>query len=135
VDGKRVKLPVIGWVRMRESVRFPGQVKSAVVSKMADGWYVALAVETESRLQRKANGGTVGVDLGIKALAVLSTGEAIEGPKPHKILLRRLRRLNQSLSRVVSEQQDPLWMRTNPRHAAVGQTNEVRLRKRYGRRP
>jgi len=101
VDGKRVKLPVIGWVRMRESVRFPGQIKSAVVSKMADGWHVALAIETEAQLERKANNGTVGVDLGIKALAVLSNGETVEGPKPHKILLKRLRRLNQSLSRKV----------------------------------
>lgn len=101
VDGKQVKLPVIGWVRMREPVRFPGQIKSAVVSKRADGWYVALAVETEAKLERQANGGTVGVDLGVKTLAVFSSGEAVEGPKPHKILLKRLRRLNQSLSRKV----------------------------------
>jgi putative transposase len=101
VDGGKVKLPVIGWVRMREAVRFPGQIKSAAVSKMADGWYVALAIETEAKLKRQANGGTVGVDLGVKTLAVLSSGEAVEGPKPHKILLKRLRRLNQSLSRKV----------------------------------
>jgi putative transposase len=101
VDGKSVKLPVIGWVRMRESVRFPGQIKSAVVSKMADGWHVALAIETEAQLERKANNGTVGVDLGIKALAVLSNGETVEGPKPHKKLLKRLRRLNKSLSKKV----------------------------------
>ena len=100
-DGEKVKLPVVGWVRMRESVRFPGQIKSAVVSRMADGWHVALAVETEAKLERQANGGTVGVDLGVKTLAVLSSGEAVEGPKPHKILLQRLRRLNQSLSRKV----------------------------------
>jgi putative transposase len=68
---------------------------------MADGWYVALAVETEAKLERQADNGTVGVDLGVKTLAVLSTGEAVEGPKPHKILLKRLRRLNQSLSRKV----------------------------------
>ena len=101
VDGKCVKLPVIGWVRMRESVRFPGQIKSAVVSRMADGWHVALAVETGAKLERRADGGAVGVDLGVKTLAVLSTGEAVEGPKPHKTLLQRLRRLNQSLSRKV----------------------------------
>ena len=49
VAAKRVKLPVIGWVRMREAVRLPGQAKSAVASKMADGWRVALAVETEAK--------------------------------------------------------------------------------------
>ena len=101
VAAKKVKLPVIGWVRMREAVRFPGQIKSAVVSRVADGWHVALAVETEAKLKRQASNGMVGVDLGVKTLAVLSSGEAVEGPKPHKILLQRLRRLNQSLSRKV----------------------------------
>ena len=32
-DGKRVKLPVIGWVRMRELPRFDGEVRSAFVSE------------------------------------------------------------------------------------------------------
>jgi transposase len=35
-EGKRVKLPVIGWVRMREALRFKGQIKSATVSRVAD---------------------------------------------------------------------------------------------------
>jgi IS605 OrfB family transposase len=37
--------------------------------------------------------------LGVSALATLSTGETIPGPKPHKALLARLRRLSKSLSR------------------------------------
>ena len=41
----------------------------------------------------------MGVDLGISALATLSTGETIDGPKPHKTLLARLQRLSRSLSR------------------------------------
>jgi putative transposase len=36
VDGKRVKLPVIGWIRMREKLRFKGNIKSATVSRVAD---------------------------------------------------------------------------------------------------
>ncbi len=46
VDGKSVKLPKCGVVRMRESLRFAGQVISATVSKQADGWYVTLLVDT-----------------------------------------------------------------------------------------
>lgn len=51
--GKRVKLPRCGWIRMRECLRFKGQIKSATVSRTADGWYVALLVETNDRLQAK----------------------------------------------------------------------------------
>jgi putative transposase len=32
-DGKRVKLPVIGWVRMREEVRFAGRILSVTISR------------------------------------------------------------------------------------------------------
>lgn len=39
------------------------------------------------------------MDLGVSALATLSTGEVISGPKPHKALMGRLRRLSRSLSR------------------------------------
>jgi len=101
VDGKRIRIPNLGWVRMRESLRFTGKVLSATVSRVADRWYVSIAVETQdnSHLPKAENQGAVGVDLGVAALATLSTGETIHGPKPHKALLSRLRRLSRSLAR------------------------------------
>src|SRR5499427_1498986 len=72
VDDKRVKLPVIGWVKMRESLRFVGKIKSAVVSRTADRWFVSLTVEIEHTPPNRENQAVVGVDLGIKALATLS---------------------------------------------------------------
>jgi putative transposase len=41
-EGKRIKLPVIGWVRMREEVRFSGPLKRATVSLEGGRWFVAL---------------------------------------------------------------------------------------------
>lgn len=99
VDGKKIRLPVIGWIRMREEVRFSGTIQSTTVSRMADGWYVSVLVETADTLKAKQNLGTVGVDLGLKRFATTSEGEFIVGPKPHRALDKRLRRLNQSLSR------------------------------------
>ena len=100
IDGCRIRIPNLGWVRMREPLRFAGKIMSATVSRVADRWFVSIAVDTEDPPKRKAeNQGIVGVDLGVSALATLSTGEVITGPKPHKALLDRLRRLSQSLSR------------------------------------
>ena len=99
VNGKKIQLPRIGWIRMREEVRFSGCIQATTVSKMADGWYISVLVETEDRLQAKNDKGAVGVDLGVKTLAVLSDGVEINGPKSQKKLLKRLRRLNKSLSR------------------------------------
>ncbi|MEY2699789.1 MAG: hypothetical protein RIQ52_544 [Pseudomonadota bacterium] len=67
---------------MRETVRFSGTIQSTTVSRMADGWYIAVLVETQEVLQAKANHGAVGIDLGLKRFATLSTGESVIGPKP-----------------------------------------------------
>lgn len=102
IDGCRIRIPNLGWVRMRESLRFAGKIMSATVSRVADRWFVSIAVDTvdDSHLTNAENQGAVGVDLGVSALATLSTGEPpIPGPKPHKALLARLRRLSRSLSR------------------------------------
>lgn len=101
IDGSRIRIPNLGWVRMRETLRFAGKIMSATVSRVADRWFVSIAVDTpdSSHLPQAENQGEVGVDLGVSALATLSTGESIPGPKPHKALLDRLRRLSRSLSR------------------------------------
>ena len=102
VDGVRLRIPNLGWVRMRESLRFTGKIMSATVSRVADRWFVSITVETQSiPVAQAENQSAVGVDLGIAALATLSTGEVVPGPKAHKALLGRLQRLSRSLSRKV----------------------------------
>lgn len=107
VDGKRVKLPIIGWVRMREAARFSGTIKSAVVSRTADRWFVSLTIETPDIVPaHRETQAAVGVDLGVSRLATLSrplpnsSGE-VEGPKALRSNLKRLKRLSRSLSRKV----------------------------------
>jgi putative transposase len=100
VEGCRIRIPKLGWVRMRESLRFAGKIISATISRVADRWFVSITVDTNDPPKRPAeNQGVVGVDLGVSALATLSTGEKIAGPKPHTALLNRLRQLSRSLSR------------------------------------
>ena len=96
-----IRLPVIGRVRMREALRFQGELRSVTISRTAGKWFAAVAVEVpepdpEPEPRPEA---IVGVDLGVKALATLSDGTVVEGPKAHRHYLRRLRRLNRSLAR------------------------------------
>jgi transposase len=97
-DGKRIKLPIVGWVRMPEAVRFTGKLKRVTVRREADRWFASIMVETDDIKPVEQPCAAVGVDLGIKTLAVLSDGSEIEGPK-HRALLQRLRRASRSLSR------------------------------------
>ena len=100
VDGSRIRIPHLGWVRIREPLRFSGKILSATVSAKADRWFVSITVETPDPPQRPAeNQGTVGVDLGVSALATLSTGAQVAGAKPHTALLQRLQRLSRAVSR------------------------------------
>ncbi len=100
VEGLRIRIPSLGWVWMRESLRFAGKILSATVSRVADRWLVSITVEVDDLPARPAeNQGAVGVDLGVSAFATLSTGEVVTGPKAHTALLDRLRRLSRSLSR------------------------------------
>lgn len=98
-DGKRIKLPVIGWVRMREEVRFKGKPKRVTVSREADRWFASIMIETDDIKAVQHPCAAVGVDLGVSILATPSRGEPIAGPKAHKALLKRLRRTSRALSR------------------------------------
>lgn len=97
--GKTIKLPRCGVVKMAEPLRFEGRTLAATVSKQAGGWYVAILVETNDCLSGSLRRGVVGVDLGIKSLATLSTGEVIPALKPHRAAHSRLVRLSRCLSR------------------------------------
>jgi putative transposase len=102
VDDKRIRIPKLGWVRMRERLRFAGRIVSAAVSRKAGHWYASITVETSDlSLPPAENQGAVGIDLGVSALATLSTGETFAGPKALRASLGRLRRLSRALSRKV----------------------------------
>lgn len=53
---------------MHEALRFEGKTKSAVVSRKAGRWFVALSVECEDQQDTRENQGVVGVDLGVKTI-------------------------------------------------------------------
>jgi putative transposase len=102
VEDRRIRIPRLGWIRMREALCFAGRIVSAAVSRTADRWFVSITVDAAHlHLPPAENQGAVGVDLGVTRLATLSTGETFTGPKALGALLDRLRRLSRSLSRKV----------------------------------
>ena len=94
-----IKIPKLGWVNMREPLRFAGKVMSAIVSRIADRWFVSISVEVSTAYPQCENQATVGVDVGIKTLATLSTGETWENPRALRQYERRLKRYQRQLQR------------------------------------
>ena len=97
VGGTSVKLPTIGWVKTYEGLPHT-TCKSITISRTADSWFVAFAYEQNHEPTVKSHE-VVGVDLGIKTLATLSTGVVFPNPKHYKAHLRKLCRLLKKLSR------------------------------------
>ena len=103
LDGRSVRLPKIGHVKMREALRFHGKIIGARVSRTADRWFLSVQVETKPTPfdAGESQAGVIGVDLGLHKLAVLSDGTTFDNPKPLRKMLRKLRRLSWRLSRKV----------------------------------
>jgi putative transposase len=101
IDGKYLWVPKLGWVKLKEDLRFEGKVLTITISRRTDRWYASIPVEIKDtpRIENENQVSVVGIDLGVSTLATLSTGEKFIGPKPHKVLLSRLRRKSKSLSR------------------------------------
>jgi putative transposase len=107
-DRKHIQLPRIGVLKTHESTRKlarrleqgTARVLAATISRTADRWYVSFTVEVQRHFPA-GNGRTsvVGVDVGIRRLAVLSNGAMIANPNALKHSLRTLRRLNRELHR------------------------------------
>jgi putative transposase len=106
IKEKQIRLPHIGWIPMREQLRFQGKILSATISKVAGKWYASIAVEvTALQLQPAKNHGKVGIDLGVNTLATLwkdnGISKKIKAKRPLKDLLPKLKQLSRSLSRKI----------------------------------
>jgi putative transposase len=106
VAGQRVRLPVVGYVRMTETLRFKGKLLSAVVSREVDRWFISISVEIPEPAVAAPGGEPVGIDLGLTTYATISTGERVKAPKPLAVAARRMRRLQRRLSRKVKGSQN-----------------------------
>jgi IS605 OrfB family transposase len=103
VTDRAVQLPRLGRLRLKEAGYLPTKgvtILSATVSEHAGRWFVSIQVREEVPDPVKATGEPLGVDLGIKSLAVTSDErEPIANPKALRTHLKKLKRANRRLSR------------------------------------
>ena len=140
VEGRKIWIPLLGWVRMRESLRFEGKINSVTISRHADRWYASIQVEVESTNSIKSNKSilkhsesqaSVGVDLGINTAVQLSNGISIKSPKPLGEYLRRMARYQRKLSKKTkgSRNRARLQMKISRIHKKIADVREDFLHK------
>ncbi|PQP17334.1 IS607 family element RNA-guided endonuclease TnpB [Rhodococcus opacus] len=143
---RHIQLPRIGVVRSAESTRKlarkiaagTARIRSATLSYRRGRWQVSFSVETTLPARalpptdtdsavaggRGVGRSVTGIDVGVKHLAVLSTGETIENPKHARKHAKTLQRLGRRASRQVGpdrtgQQPSRRWLRTQEQIRAV----------------
>jgi putative transposase len=103
----RLNIPTLGWVRIKEKGYIPTtkdgwKIKSGTVSVKVDRYYVSVLVEIpDVKIANNSNGG-IGIDLGLKDLAIVSNGKTYKNINKStriKKLEKKLRREQRCLSR------------------------------------
>ena len=94
-----VKLPKLGWVRLRWDRAIPGEVGSITVSRQAGIWQVAAQYEREVADPAPSTLPEVGIDRGVNVFAALSNGQHIQPADCGRKALMALARAQRHLAR------------------------------------
>ncbi len=98
----KIWIPRLGWTKCTENLRFEGKVNNVTIKRIADKWFAVVCIDTPNEIPMICeNQAIVGVDLGIKSMAVTSDGRVFENPKALRTKLKTLKRQQRSLSRKV----------------------------------
>lgn len=102
-DEYKVFVPKIKWINFFRDRHFVGEIRSATISRTTTGkYFISILVQDNKTAPIKkeiSEAATVGIDLGIKHFATLSTGEKIDNPKYLFSSLKRLRVEQRTLKR------------------------------------
>lgn len=104
----RIRIPTLGWIRLKEKGYIPTTksglvIKSGTVSEKAGRYYVSVLIEVPNASVKQPSNPGIGIDLGIKDLAICSDGNTysnINKTQEVKRLEKKLKREHRSLSRM-----------------------------------
>ena len=123
-EGTHIKLPKLGRVRIRGGETFvpEGRILSATVRIEPNGrYYISICATDVPAPVLEHNEDPVGIDLGIKDLAILSDGTQFDALKPLNASLKRLKFLQRSFDRKSksSARREKAWVKMARLHAKI----------------
>jgi putative transposase len=93
-----VCLSKIGSIKVKLHRPIEGTIKTCTIKREGDCWYIVFVCEVEGQ-PLPVSDEVVGIDLGLLHFATLSTGETIENPRYYRRAEKRLKKLQEALSR------------------------------------
>jgi putative transposase len=118
--GNTIKIPTLGTFRLFEPLECSLISQTFTISKEGNRWFVSFCVDAE-RLPVQQSEGSVGIDLGIKSFATLSTQQVFDAPKPLKQAKTKLATLQRQASKQVkgSRNQRKTYNKISRLHARI----------------
>lgn len=103
----RIKIPTLGWIKLKEKGYIPTSkngyvVKSGAISYKAGRYYISCLVDIEDPPKQILNSFGLGIDLGLEKFAVVSNGNVYKNINKSKRIIKlekKLRREQKCLSR------------------------------------
>lgn len=99
---KRIKLPKLKWIRFAKSKEITGKILNVTISRKADKYYISINMESSIDVYPDTER-SVGIDVGLKSLAVIKNDQGavqtIEHPKWLEKSMRNLKKKQRQLSR------------------------------------
>ncbi|MBB5323279.1 putative transposase [Anoxybacillus tepidamans] len=99
IVGNKIKLPKLGFVRLAKSREVKGRILCATIRRNPTGKYFVSILTEEEVQPLPKTGSSVGIDMGLKHLVILSDGTAYENPKWLRKLEQKLAKEQRKLAR------------------------------------
>ena len=98
IESNKLKLSKIGKVKIKLHRPIEGKIKTLTITRNSTGkWYACLVAEVEAQPVALSTD-RVGIDMGLKTFATLSTGEEIANPRFFRVEQKRLAKAQRKLS-------------------------------------
>ena len=99
LDGNKLKISKIGWLKIHIHRNIVGSIKKLTIKRHStDKWYASFYVEYENAVLPKSDK-VVGIDMGLQTFATLSDETKIENPKFFKREEKALAKAQRKLSK------------------------------------
>lgn len=99
IEGSKIKLPKVGFVKIKLHQAVQGVIKSVTISKNPSGKYYISILTQQEIAQLASIDKKLGIDLGLKNFAITSDGDIFENPKFLRKTEKQLTKAQRELSR------------------------------------
>ena len=102
VQRHRIKIPSLGFVRLKEKGYIPVDkvIKSGYITKQVNKYFVSVIVDIDTSKSTSDYSNGLGIDLGLKEFAVLSTGKVYKNINKSRVIRNMEKRLKREQKRL-----------------------------------